>query len=516
MTSGNKFFQFYFKRSYTDFLSILFKLQSSFGVNYNLGLMNIGNKAIFFFLISILELSGQDFLNKAKKEISSGFNISSNGINPFWLRANQYGIVPVSANVGFLQGSISNDYDSTYSIKRELKKFNYGYRVDAIANIGEFSEILLPEAYIKARYGVFEIYGGKRREIFGLVDSTLSSGSYSWSGNAMPLPKIQLSIPIYVSLLGKGLVSIKGGFAHGWFNNGRPITKNVWLHQKWFYAKLGKDEWKVNIIGGFNHQSMWAGNSPFFSKNGQLPKGFKNYMSVVLGTRGVINDEDTGFFDSNRVGNHLGTIDLGININSKFGTFKIYRQNFYDDGSLFYLLNITDGLNGLSINFKNSKMFQKICIELLETRNQGGEYFIIDQPNLRGRDNYFMNAQYADGYTNKDKMIGTPFVQFTYLNYRGGEIKYDFYRNNNRVQVLNLGLSGQFGVLDYVLRFSNSLNNGRFTEDVNLTQTSLFGQFSLPILKFKYVDEVVSQLAFDTGGLYPVGFGLRTIVRKRF
>ena len=474
-------------------------------------------KFLFLFFISFTQdIIGQDFLKKSIKEVSTGFNVSSNGLNPFWLRTNQYGIVPVSSNIGLIQGAISKEYDSTFSINRKLNKFNYGYKLDAIANIGSIQELLLPEAFVKVRYGAMEVYGGKRREIFGLVDSTLSSGSYSWSGNAMPMLKIQISIPNYVSILGKGLLSVKGGYAHAWFNNERPITKNVWLHQKWFYTKIGKDSWKINLFGGFNHQAMWAGQSPFFSKSGQLPKGFKNYMSVVLGTRGVINDKETAFFDSNRIGNHLGTIDVGANINSKYAVFNIYRQSFYDDGSLFYLLNITDGLNGLSVSLKNSTIVQKVCIELLDTRNQGGEYFIIDQPYLRGRDNYFMNAQYADGYTNRDKMIGTPFVQFTYLNNKGGEIKYDFFRNNNRVRVVNLGLSGKVKHAAYTLRFSNSINKGRFTEDINLKQMSVFGQISMPVRKFKIFDELTTQMAFDYGGLYPDSFGIRTVVKKYF
>ena len=61
-------------------------------------------------------------------------------------------------------------------------------------------QFLIPVAYIKAKFGAFEIYAGRRKEIFGLVDSTLSSGSYIWSGNALPMPKIQISTPNFVSL----------------------------------------------------------------------------------------------------------------------------------------------------------------------------------------------------------------------------------------------------------------------------------------------------------------------------
>ena len=70
-----------------------------------------------------LPTGNQEFLKKAQKEVSTGFNFSSNGLNPFWLRSNQYGIVPVSSNIGHIQGAISNEYDSTFSIKRKLWRY---------------------------------------------------------------------------------------------------------------------------------------------------------------------------------------------------------------------------------------------------------------------------------------------------------------------------------------------------------------------------------------------------------
>lgn len=60
--------------------------------------------------------------------------------------------------------------------------------------------MIVPEAYLKARWGIFELSGGRRREIVGLLDTTLSTGSYAWSGNALPIPKIQLEIRDYAPI----------------------------------------------------------------------------------------------------------------------------------------------------------------------------------------------------------------------------------------------------------------------------------------------------------------------------
>ncbi|MBK6979674.1 MAG: hypothetical protein IPH28_23430 [Cytophagaceae bacterium] len=201
---------------------------------------------------------------KAKKQIYSGITYSTSGINPFWLRSNVYGTVPLESNYFTLGGQINDDYDSTYTIAKKLKKCKWGYGVDVLTNLGSENRFYLPEIYGKIRYGAFEFYLGKRKEIFGLVDSSLSSGSFSWSGNAMPLPKIQLSIPNYIRLDRQGLFSIKGGYAHGYFDNNRPYAKNIKLHQKWMYLKLGKPNWKINLFSGFNHQVMWEGNPHLF------------------------------------------------------------------------------------------------------------------------------------------------------------------------------------------------------------------------------------------------------------
>ncbi|MDZ7898017.1 MAG: capsule assembly Wzi family protein [Arcicella sp.] len=123
-----------------------------------------------------------------------GTYISTDGSTPFWLRANQYGTVPLTSPIVTLRGSISSDYKKaiTKEDQYKLSKFDWGYGLNIVGNVGKENQFLIPEAYIKAKVGAFEIYAGRRKEIFGLVDSTLSSGSYIWSGNALPMPKIQI------------------------------------------------------------------------------------------------------------------------------------------------------------------------------------------------------------------------------------------------------------------------------------------------------------------------------------
>ena len=173
---------------------------------------------VLFFIASFSNSYAQS--NEIKREIKytaeAGTIISTNGETPFWLRANQYGIVPNQSPIFTLRGSISSDYKKaiTKEDQYKLSKFDWGYGLNIVGNVGKENQFLIPEAYVKAKYGAFEIYAGRRKEIVGLVDSTLSSGSYIWSGNALPMPKIQISTPNFVPLpFTKGFLSFKGNYA---------------------------------------------------------------------------------------------------------------------------------------------------------------------------------------------------------------------------------------------------------------------------------------------------------------
>jgi len=50
--------------------------------------------------------------------------------------------------------------------------------------VGNKSNFTLIEGYGKLRISVFEIRAGRTKEIIGLCDTSLSSGSFSISGNA--------------------------------------------------------------------------------------------------------------------------------------------------------------------------------------------------------------------------------------------------------------------------------------------------------------------------------------------
>jgi hypothetical protein len=83
----------------------------------------------------------------------------SNGQTTFWQQANQYGTVPDKSPYLTAQGSLQIDYKND-TIKNHKRLLGWGWAVNAIANAATASKVILPEAYLKAHIGLFEIWGG--------------------------------------------------------------------------------------------------------------------------------------------------------------------------------------------------------------------------------------------------------------------------------------------------------------------------------------------------------------------
>ncbi|XWW45954.1 hypothetical protein JYG30_00370 [Fibrella sp. USSR17] len=467
-------------------------------------------------------------------QIELGSYVPFRGDIPFWQRANQYGIVPGnegerSEPVATLRGGLKANYygkptSRIDSLRAVHRRVDWGWGFDMVLNSTSLNQkltLLVPEAYAKVKYRGVELYAGRRRELIGLVDSTVSSGSYIWSGNALPPLKIQIGTDGWQSL-GKAF-AINVFYAQGWFEYDR-FVKGSMLHQKALYLRLGKPNWRVWVYGGMNHQVQWGGSNESlpgeFIRRNQLPSTLRDYADLVLGTslgnRIVDTTVYSPFDTGNRIGNHLGTIDLGVTLRANKFDMVFYRQSIYEDGSLFYLINIADGLNGLKIQNKRSGSsglrLNKVVLEFLSTMSQGGNTFINSDPASRGRDNYFNHGQYRDGWSRYGRTIGTPFIPpATDLpaSFPGA-----FFTNNNRVRVYHVGLSGQLSSqVGFSGKFSYSQNAGTYDSPFSANQFSgLVGLTTqLPWLGGSVF---TSSLAYDKGDLYPDNLGIFASLKK--
>jgi len=327
---------------------------------------------------------------------------TTSGVVPFWLRSNQFGSVPLSGGSGSFIGRIRKDYDTT-------KIFDWAASFEGRANLGNYSRFDVIEGVIKARAGIFELKAGRSKDIVGLVDSTLSSGSFSVSGNALGIPKVGISIPNYYSIpvLGK-LFAVKGTFANGYagdvqvqYGNKPAKFKSYYLENS-FYIQLGKPSWRLKLNAGFNHEVLWGDEKRVFGPRYTLT-GSETYWYVVTGK----------VFNFSKVGNHLGSFDLGGEYKFDDLTLRAYRQSFYDKGALSSLANVKDGLNGITVT--NNKLvsgnfqWRKILLEFLYTANQAGTK--DSKQTESGAEDYYNNYEYVEGWSYKNIGLGTPLLQ---------------------------------------------------------------------------------------------------------
>jgi hypothetical protein len=456
------------------------------------------------------------FCFSAKSQRQNNYTAEANAIigtaqTPFWMHANKFGKVPIKGETLSIFGGVNSDYEETG------KAIKWGYGANLGVFVGLQNRVIIQQAYAKAKWKALELYVGRREEIQGLVDTTLTSGSYIWSGNALPMPKIDLSIQNYTQIGRSGIFSVKGNYAHGWFDANRNDAKGVLLHQKSFYARLGKPNWKVRFYGGFNHQVQWGGRAIGIT-NRKFESSFKDYLNIIMGKSNVGSDT-TGldpFNQGNRSGNHLGTLDIAFELNLSNAKLFIYRQNIFEDGSLFYLNNITDGLNGFSLTLNNkiSNNFKlnKITFEFLNTLSQGGP--LGSQTTLksqRGSDNYFNNGQYSNGWSYKKTSIGTPYIMVNDDIKVKPNTKDELFYRNNRIQAYFIGIQGD---LFDDFKIESKLS---FSKNFGVPLYSFYGiyQTSINVKTFKYYQnflggiEAYSNLSLDFGDLMKTRIALQ-------
>ena len=462
---------------------------------------------VLFSLLAFGALS-QD---KPAPSLELGMGLNSDKYAPFWLRANQYGEVPTKENYGMAAVSWSG-------FTQVNKRMSWGFGVRARVNLTETkADVLLQEAYLKGKFGIFELQAGRKKQLQGLVDSTLSSGSYIWSGNALPMPMVNLVVNDYwAPKFVNGIVGFKGNYAHGWFDNQRSDVANIYLHQKSFYGRLGKPNWLFKFYGGFNHQVQWGGTLKYAdprnvsAKNGKIATGVKEYFYMITGRSMNTVGGDTakyGINDGwNRLGNHLGSVDVGMEIDWSKAKIFFYRQSVYEDGSLYYGNNITDGLHGISFTRKAKQGLTKVVLEYLNTTSQGGTIFNDSDVN-RGLDNYFNSSVYRDGWTYAGRGIGTPLMT---LDSDTDLTNTDLtYFDNNRVESIYVGIEAKLGDNAFLIRGSMSNAFGTYSTVINPAKRQFSGavQWQRPVQILGYDAQLKASIGADRGLWVPQVIG---------
>lgn len=498
-------------------------------------------KYIFFLLWSafVTPVVGQ----QVKYEVELQALGTTNDVVPLWMRSNQFGSIPSSGGSGSLIGKAQKEYDST---KNKLFDWSAGFQIRG--NAGKQSQVQLIEAYGKLKLGIFQLKGGRTRDIVGLNgDSLLTSGNFSVSGNALGIPSIELSIPNYYRLpVLSGIIAIKGNFSHGWVGKTKirsvlgtdgttgesylsyTNSAKTFLHQKSLYGRLGKESWKINVYGGFNHQVYWGSESDILGPNFNL-SGLETlfYVSTgkAYGSRNIARS---------KIGNHIGSIDLGFEYDFENVKFMVYRQNFYETGGLAKLANIRDGLNGITLLNKNPNTskaiyWKKFLFEFLYTKHQAGER--NSKSTNSGDEDYYNNYIYENGWSYEGLGLGTPLITSRKHTKEGlvNDPK-DFFINN-RVVGIHVGAMASTYKWTHFLKLTFSSNfgtfatseEGRSTGNINFPPSyGIFGkkhQFSAYLNGEKFITNntrIGYILACDQGEVLNNSFGVQVRLARTF
>ncbi|REA57877.1 hypothetical protein DSL64_22390 [Dyadobacter luteus] len=486
--------------------------------------------SVLFLNLTCLAAFGQTLTKyRIGAEVEAAGIYATDEFAPFWIRSNQYGAIPRDAPATLLQARLWRNYAVADSAKGKKKNFDWGFVINPVATYNKVNKLnfVLPEAHVKVRFRFLEFYAGRRREVIGLGDSTLTSGFYAGSGNAVPIPKIQLGTIGYVPFAFNKFLAVNAAFSHGWINN-PPYIYAARLHQKHVYFRLGKPQAKTKFYFGINHQAMWAGHSeylkaqPDMAENGQLPDSWSLYKYVVLGFTPKNWYAKRGFtsFDSYRIGNHLGTYDIALETKMYGNRLLIYHQHIYEDVSSLAFQNFPDGLYGVNMVFNQENQsgdfrLTRLTAEVLTTKDQSGSEFYITGSIYQGADNYFNHSQYYQGWSYKDAAIGTPFItpladidQLKFASPR--------YFPNNRVNMFYLGAQGTYREsLLLTLRTSLSRNYGTPGADFAPPRNQFSALLSAQMkLKNFHNTTLTAQLAADQGELFRNSYGGYLGIRK--
>ena len=374
---------------------------------------------------------------------------------PFWFRSNQFGSVPLPGSSGAAIGAVHINYDSP-----RTSLIDWGGSLEIRGDLGATARATIIEGYAKLRVGIFELKAGRVKDFMGMVDTTLSSGAFAVSGNALGIPKLQLAIPDYYQLHWFGdLFAFKGSAAAGLVGD-IPIqyahnakSAHTYFQQSSLYVRLGRPQWALKLYGGVNHQVFWGNERAVFGPGFTLP-GWKSFLYAGIGKT----------WQNSKIGNHIGSIDMGLDYDFDDVRLTLYRQNFYDEGALYHLANIKDGLNGISITNKEDygEFFHwtKFLFEYFCSKNQAG--YPTSTYTNSGDENYYNNYEYKQGWSYKGLGLGNPFIS-TYTSTRTDlpNDTADFF-NNNRVVAFHFGAQGAVSNWYFTAKLSYSMNYGTF------------------------------------------------------
>lgn len=393
---------------------------------------------------------------------------------PYYLVSNRHGIVSPENNSGYITADLTAEHkmgDWTIEGGAKLEGATKAY-----------SNVYLQELYGEISWKKLSLTLGSKEEKPFERDFELSSGSWTWSGNARPIPQVKFGFNDFIAVPfssrwlefffdGSYGYTMDGDWLEDRYNKyitGKPeagdrfITRDYWYHYKRGYFRINTHK-HIIFTAGIQHAAQFGGKNNSYTyqelKDGTIPEwqkqktNLKSFMDVLIPIKGEggcdMPAEDQRFF----AGNSVGEISFQLDYQwGKDNRYKVgaYLENPYEDGSGMRKGNGWDGIWGMEYHDKNkAAIVTGAVFELIETRNQSGP--LLWSPSLdhrgeevaeflpngvSGEDNYY-NHFYYNGYQYYGMSMGTPMLKSSAFN----SDNYLLFKQN-RIKAWHIGING--------------------------------------------------------------------------
>ncbi len=432
--------------------------------------------------------------------------LGSSGIEaPFLLRANHNGNIaqtPYSSNlsVGLIKSATCPtrwwDYDFGIELtgRLESEPIINGKRTSSTTLTGYFEQL-----YAHVRLYVLDLTAGIQPLVYGSQSSRLSMGGLLFSGNAHPIPRLTIGIDNYIAFPGAfGYLEIKGGLTYGWLDDNNAFVDDIQLHHKFIGVRAG-GKLPVKLSYEIHHAAQWGGyKKPLSVGEIKVDYGnsFSDFWNVFLFRSGGVSVSD----QQNAQGNHIGFQELALAYDRNDWHVKVYWQSIFEDMSAAFMgfgMNVADGLWGVNIKQSKWPFINEFNYEFLNTTSQSGPLHDKDGLVFAGRDSYYHNSAYPEGWTYFGSIIGNPYLQV----------------DNSRVRAHFVGVGGDIYGYKYRIIGSHVNNYGTYQHPRASTSTAFLLEVAHSIEK-AWGMEFTLALSCDLGTQYGNSFGCYLRISK--
>lgn len=433
----------------------------------------------------LLCMAGTAFSQEESREETSyraeAFGSFSTGEKtPFWMAYHNWGMVPLEANSFYTRGGVFH----RQTIDRDWS-FRLGLDI-AASSPHSYSTVWVQQAYGELDWRLFRLNIGAKEDYISFLDPNLSSGDFSKSNNARPLPEVKLSLNDFWLVPGtRGNMYVKGHFAVGKYLDGdwqentalpnkQSYTKDVLSHHKsiaFRFGNLNKSH-RFQFTVEMDHQVQWGGVLYQYQewekeyKVQHQPKGLDDFLRVMVAKEGSSQSSgaDNAYVAGSQVGSYLFRLDHKL---KNEDLLSLYLHHFFDDGSGMVFENYRDMMLGVQYKTKEKRLLSNAVFEYIYTKHQTGPIhfnMMMDEEHSHlqskgnGNDNYYNNVDYVQGRSYYGRTMGTPLFLSPEYN---GDGRLNF--KGTRIISFHLGLEGYFHPsLSYRLLATTGQNWGRY------------------------------------------------------